>query len=497
MNGSTGRDFCEFPNILPETIQSESGNGARTLSTLLSISDALAIFIGGYICALGYESIMLPGATMPDVRAEFLAIALRTSMIGGLLAPLVLRQDWSDINTSSVPGIIFRASVRVVVLLGLLLAIGFLTRTWIYVPRTWVLAWAAMIFGTVIGGRLLLLQVSGGSLVRGLVRERFAILGEPTVTDAIVPHLRRTYGRDIDIVGQFHDAAEPGRGQPSEPGQDIPGLIELGKRHRLDKVVLAVADCDNERLDRVISQLKALNVDIVLYSGTAVAGACACDGRAGSLRMTTLVSRPIGLGGLMLKASADKVLSAFLIVWLLPLMAIIAVLIRLSGPGPILFRQRRHGLNNTEFQVFKFRTMTWSGHANATGAEQTKRNDSRVTRVGAFLRRSSLDELPQLLNVLRGEMSLVGPRPHPTVMRTENRLCEEIVADYPHRHRVKPGMTGWAQINGYRGATSTTEQIRQRVEHDLFYIDNWSFFFDLKILALTPVRMILDSDNAF
>jgi polysaccharide biosynthesis protein PslA len=178
-------------------------------------------------------------------------------------------------------------------------------------------------------------------------------------------------------------------------------------------------------------------------------------------------------------------------------MASIAIAIKIDSPGPAFFRQRRHGLNNTEFEIYKFRTMIWHGDHSATGCHQTQRNDPRVTRVGRFLRRFSLDELPQLLNVLRGEMSLVGPRPHPTVMRTENRANEEIVALYSHRHRVKPGLTGWAQINGYRGATHTADQVMRRVEHDLLYIDKWSIFFDLKILILTPIRMILDSDGAF
>ena len=178
-------------------------------------------------------------------------------------------------------------------------------------------------------------------------------------------------------------------------------------------------------------------------------------------------------------------------------MAIIAITIRLDSPGPILFRQRRHGLNNAEFEILKFRTMVATPSDPGDGRRQTQRNDTRITRVGNFLRRSSLDELPQIFNVLRGEMSLVGPRPHPTEMRTENRLGSEIVADYPHRHRVKPGMTGWAQINGYRGATQTAEQIRRRVTYDIFYIENWSLLFDIKILALTPIKMMLNNDNAF
>jgi lipopolysaccharide/colanic/teichoic acid biosynthesis glycosyltransferase len=178
-------------------------------------------------------------------------------------------------------------------------------------------------------------------------------------------------------------------------------------------------------------------------------------------------------------------------------MAIIAISIRLDSLGPILFRQRRHGLNNSEFDILKFRTMAATRPDPAKPLLQTRRNDARVTRIGHFLRRSSLDELPQLFNVLRGDMSLVGPRPHPTMMRTEDRLGSEIIAEYPHRHRVKPGMTGWAQIHGYRGATETADQIKLRVLYDMFYIENWSVWLDLKIIALTPIRMVLNNENAF
>ncbi len=163
----------------------------------------------------------------------------------------------------------------------------------------------------------------------------------------------------------------------------------------------------------------------------------------------------------------------------------------------MIFRQRRHGLNGTEFDVFKFRTMIWQGARAGSGEVQTSRRDGRVTRVGAFLRRTSLDELPQLLNVLSGTMSLVGPRPHPVSMRTEQRLGDEIIAEYAHRHRVKPGITGWAQVNGFRGATDTADKLRRRVEHDIYYIENWSLPFDLLILASTLFSVLFKRGNAF
>jgi exopolysaccharide biosynthesis polyprenyl glycosylphosphotransferase len=167
-----------------------------------------------------------------------------------------------------------------------------------------------------------------------------------------------------------------------------------------------------------------------------------------------------------------------------PLLLFIALLIRLDSPGPVLFRQKRYGLNNRLIEVLKFRTMYHE--ARDENAEQlTRRNDPRVTRVGAFLRRTSMDELPQFLNVLRGEMSIVGPRPHALAAKAGRLLYQDAVRYYDSRHRMKPGITGWAQVNGWRGETDTVEQIRKRVEHDLYYIENWSIRLDLKIIIRT------------
>jgi exopolysaccharide biosynthesis polyprenyl glycosylphosphotransferase len=196
-----------------------------------------------------------------------------------------------------------------------------------------------------------------------------------------------------------------------------------------------------------------------------------------------------------MKLAEDKLLAGLALIALAPMLGLVALAIKLDSPGPVFFRQKRHGFNNTEFEVYKFRSMKVE-QGDLTGARQTARNDSRITKLGAFLRASSIDELPQLLNVLNGDMSIVGPRPHPIGMRTANKLCDEIIEEYAHRHRVKPGITGWAQVNGLRGATETAAQLQRRVELDLYYIDNWSVLFDLKIMFLTVIA-VLRRENAF
>ncbi len=207
-------------------------------------------------------------------------------------------------------------------------------------------------------------------------------------------------------------------------------------------------------------------------------------GYVGNLPVLEVVDRPRENWRALFKWTEDKLLAAVLLVAVGPLMAVLAILIKLDSDGPILFVQSRFGFNNEVIRVLKFRTMRVD-RSDPSGAERTVRDDPRVTRVGRILRWLSLDELPQLINVLRDDMSLVGPRPHAVKMKVGEQLYAEAVEQYLHRHRVKPGITGWAQINGLRGEVATLEKARARVAHDLYYIEHWSLWLDLKILAKT------------
>ncbi|MNL17058.1 UDP-glucose:undecaprenyl-phosphate glucose-1-phosphate transferase [compost metagenome] len=183
----------------------------------------------------------------------------------------------------------------------------------------------------------------------------------------------------------------------------------------------------------------------------------------------------------------DRVAAALALVALIPLFVVVAALVKQSSHGPVFFRQRRKGYDGREFEILKFRTMCLHDEAPGT-VTQARRGDPRVTRVGAVLRALSIDELPQLLNVLRGQMSLVGPRPHALA---HDELYKNLVEGYMHRYRIRPGLTGWAQVNGYRGETSTVEKMETRVKFDLFYIRNWSFWFDMQIILRTPACILL------
>src|SRR3984893_13048287 len=194
--------------------------------------------------------------------------------------------------------------------------------------------------------------------------------------------------------------------------------------------------------------------------------------------------KPLDEVAALVKRIEDVVISVFCLLVTLPLMLVIALFIKLDSRGPVLFRQKRLGANNLPFGLLKFRSM-YVEQTDPFGQQLTRAGDPRITRVGRFLRMTSVDELPQLINVLRVDMSLVGPRPHPLAANAAGISYARAISEYPIRHRVKPGMTGWAQVNGWRGETTTIEQIRRRVEHDLYYIENWSLTFDLLILGRT------------
>ena len=204
--------------------------------------------------------------------------------------------------------------------------------------------------------------------------------------------------------------------------------------------------------------------------------------------MLDVFDKPIGDWGGLLKTIEDKVIASLALVMLAPIMLLVALAVKLESKGPVFFKQKRYGFNNELIEVYKFRSM-YHEMRDADATKLVTRGDPRVTRVGRIIRKSSLDELPQLFNVLRGELSLVGPRPHPTKAKAANQLYDDVVDGYFARHRVKPGITGWAQINGWRGETDTAEKLQRRIEHDLYYIENWSLAFDLQILLRTPLAL--------
>lgn len=270
-------------------------------------------------------------------------------------------------------------------------------------------------------------------------------------------------------------------------------LADLENMVRQDKVrliLLALPWGAIERMGEIIQSLRRLPVTLLLVPD--MAAFRFAHNRISSvagLPMFNISDLPLRGWEPFIKRLEDLVLGGLALLILSPLMLFVAVLIKLDSPGPVLFRQLRYGYNNSLIEVYKFRSM-YADQTDPNAERQTTQDDDRITRVGRFIRRASIDELPQLLNVLGGSMSMVGPRPHATATKAAGKLFEDIVDEYVARHKVKPGITGWAQVNGLRGETDTEEKIEKRVACDLEYIENWSLWFDLYILALTPAAVV-------
>jgi Undecaprenyl-phosphate glucose phosphotransferase len=271
----------------------------------------------------------------------------------------------------------------------------------------------------------------------------------------------------------------------------VDNLVEFARRTRIDLLLVSLPITAEERVLQMVRKLWVLPVDLRL---AAHMNRLRFRPRAysyiGNVPMLDVFDRPIADWDVVQKWLFDHLVGGLMLIAAAPIMALIALLIKVDSRGPVLFRQKRYGFNNELIEVYKFRSM-YAEAADATASRLVSRADPRVTRVGRFIRKTSLDELPQLFNVVfKGNLSLVGPRPHATHAKAANHLYDQVVDGYFARHRVKPGITGWAQINGWRGETDTSEKIQRRVEHDLYYIENWSIFFDLYILAKTPAALV-------
>jgi polysaccharide biosynthesis protein PslA len=277
----------------------------------------------------------------------------------------------------------------------------------------------------------------------------------------------------------------------------IGGFAELlteARAGQLDQVIIALPRISQARLDAIAEELSSAAIDVCVLPREVIEFPTRYRlNYIGELPVFKVWQQPVRDFDGVLKAVQDRVLAAIAIVVLSPLLALVALAIKLESSGPIFFRQRRFGFNNAVINVIKFRSMHID-KGDLSGAERTVRDDPRVTRVGKFIRRFSIDELPQLFNVLQGEMSLVGPRPHATAMRVGERYYFDAVDAYRARHRVKPGITGLAQVRGFRGEIATVEQAKRRVEYDIYYIEHWSPLLDARIIVETVFQLIWKRD---
>jgi len=372
---------------------------------------------------------------------------------------------------------------------AILIVLAFFAKDSEYFSRAWAGLWLLFAALGLFLVRVLLYYRLRRWRQRGELTRNTVVVGGGEHGRRLLAHIRQAGDIGLVLRGVFDDRAVR-LGGTEVDGVPLLGtlrdLLDYARREPLDLIIIALPWSAERRLTDIMHMLRAVPVDVQLAPD--MVGFNLFDRgvtHLGGVPMLSVHEKPLSGWNYILKAAEDRLLAAALLLVFTPLMLLVACAIRASGPGPVLFRQKRYGFNNEEFEVFKFRTMHHRPDALAQATvPQAQRGDARVTAVGALLRRTSLDELPQLFNVLRGNMSLVGPRPHAVA---HNQEYSQIIDQYYARHRVKPGITGWAQVHGLRGETDTPEKMEKRVQYDLYYIDNWSLLLDLRILAMTAV----------
>jgi putative colanic acid biosynthesis UDP-glucose lipid carrier transferase len=322
--------------------------------------------------------------------------------------------------------------------------------------------------------------------------QRAIIVGMNDQGAALAGRIHETRYSKIELSGFFDDRS-PNRLNHAANSQllgrlrELPGFV---KENRIQYIYLSLPMASQPRILHVLDELKDTTASIYFVPDMFITDLI--QGRSGSVCGTPVISvceSPFTGSNGIIKRASDIILSLLILALISPLLLIIALAIKLDSPGPVIFKQRRYGLDGEEIVVYKFRSMRVC--EDGESIRQAQKGDSRITRIGAFLRKSSLDELPQFINVLQGRMSIVGPRPHAVA---HNEIYRNLIKGYMIRHKVKPGITGWAQVNGYRGETRTLDKMQARIDHDLDYLRNWSLRLDLHIILKTIMVVFRDRD---
>ncbi|MDA8248313.1 MAG: undecaprenyl-phosphate glucose phosphotransferase [Rhodospirillales bacterium] len=490
------------PTLRPAVLRSSHASAASLFDAGLAPPPPLQP-VAASLTAAGLDAAICIG--MPFLAASMVPDAPRTELVGRLaLLLVVLVLAGAAANGAYRHAVLFRRGeqVRAVLRAGaaalavMALAVALLSDPADLSP-VWAGGAAVLVLGGLALGRLAVARALAGGAGRRFA-QRTVIVGSGLVGARLLRLLRQFDERSVRIVGIVDDHADLPEGLID--GVPVLGavmhLLALVRRGVVDEVVLALPWSEERRILELIDMLSDYPVhvrlapDLISYH---FPRRVQLDLQGHP--MLQVAERPISGWRSVLKRAEDLLVGGVALLLCAIPMAMIVLAIRLDSPGPALFRQKRTGFNNHEFEMLKFRTMHHH-MAEYSICRQTTRNDPRVTRIGAILRRTSLDELPQIFNVLRGEMSIVGPRPHAPGTCAGSRPFEQVVDRYAARHRVKPGLTGLAQVRGYRGETRTEDKLIRRVECDLEYIDTWSLWRDLVIMLRTLI-IVLRMQNAY
>jgi putative colanic acid biosynthesis UDP-glucose lipid carrier transferase len=453
-------------------------HGPLTLAALVRILLEPIVALAGLAAAVAWYGVT---ATGPYLILGLLVFSLtfpgrapRSPSAGGIARDVL--SDWA-------------------LMVALLLMLGWATRTLeVFDPRV-LLAWAALTPPLLFAAHILAPVVLPHIVSAEGLRRRAVIAGAGDLGRQLADRLRNSPLQGVEIAGFFDDrASERLEGLPREQFLGpIKRLAEYAKANRVDLIYLALPLAAQPRIAQLLDDLCDTTASVYLVPDIFLFDLIqARIDHVGGLPVLAVCETPFyGVNGIVKRAS-DLVLASLILILISPLLLAIAAAVKLTSPGPAIFRQRRYGLNGQEVVVYKFRSMTVA--EDGPVVRQATRNDSRVTPLGAFLRRTSLDELPQFVNVLQGRMSIVGPRPHAVA---HNEQYRKLIRSYMIRHKVRPGITGWAQVNGLRGETDTVEKMRARVAYDLDYLRNWSLGLDLKIIFKTIFVVLKRPETAY
>jgi putative colanic acid biosynthesis UDP-glucose lipid carrier transferase len=453
---------------------------------MLFVADVMLGIITGYVGRMIYFAACRGGVNALAMDGPL----WREVVLGSAIAALVLREPrlTQQRQFQEQNGLVSDLLQRGATALTILLSVGLATRTLDDMARLWVLGWSVLFAAWIALSRYFLLSHIGTLAKRGELREAVAVLGAAEVAEALAARL----AQEVEVVAILGDPDDPDDITAELALEEVQDLANAGL---IDTIVLALAPGDFNAMAAILEHLKSMPVQVTICRDPIAIPPDLLSSRVlGGVPLAVIADRPLQRWDIFTKAVVDRVGALLLLIILTPFMLAAVLAILFESPGPVIFRQTRSGWGGRAFTIYKFRTMRVL-ESDPT-YRQTTRHDPRCTRFGSFLRRTSFDELPQLLNVLVGDMSLVGPRPHSEAMDEEFQAAREIVSEYAQRQRVKPGITGWAQIHGLRGAIRSPEQMRRRVQFDLYYIDHWSVWLDLEILACTPLS-IWRAENAY
>lgn len=380
------------------------------------------------------------------------------------------------------------------------IAISFLIKLDTPFSRVWLTTWWLTGAAALLLERRLVFLTHRSLMRKGVLERRTVVVGGGPAGERLLRDLSRQNDSELKIYGVFDDRTDE-RSPDMVAGfpklGKVDDLVTFARTTRLDLIIFALPITAEQRILAMLRKLCVLPVDIRL---AAHSNQLRLRPRSysyiGDVPVLDIFDKPIADWDVVIKTLFDKIIGSLALLILSPIFLVTAIAIKLESRGPVFFRQKRYGFNNELVEVWKFRSM-YVDQLDHSASKLVTKDDPRVTRVGRFIRKTSIDELPQLINVVfGGALSLVGPRPHAVHAKAADREYDQVVESYFARHRVRPGITGWAQVNGWRGETDTPEKIQQRVEHDLYYIENWSIFFDIYILAITPFALI-KTENAY